>query len=72
MRTLAALGVCIGLCACELVADFDRGKLEMGSPDSGYAIPPEPMDDDAGAADAGSDDEDAEDADEDAGEPGGP
>jgi hypothetical protein len=31
-RVLALLLSCLGLCACELIADFDRGKLDAGAP----------------------------------------
>jgi hypothetical protein len=54
LRTLALIAVCHGLCACELVADFDRGRLDAGaSPDAGRKRPPETIEDvDAGAEDA--------------------
>jgi len=53
-RALALLLASYGLCACELIADFDRGKLDAGRPtDSGAT--PEPPDvepsEDAGPAD---------------------
>ena len=42
VRSLPLVATCCALSACELIADFDRGKLETPTPDSGYAIPPEP------------------------------
>lgn len=55
-RALALLLACHGLCACELIADFDRGKLDMGEPDSGVAVPAMPTagSDDQNDSDAGS------------------
>lgn len=56
-RMLAFLLACHGLTACELIADFDRGKLDAGRPvDSGSTpvVPSEPKD---AAADAAVDDD---------------
>ena len=50
-RVLALLLVSHGLFACELIADFDRGKLDAGRPgDAGStpAPPDEEPSDDAG------------------------
>jgi hypothetical protein len=53
-RTLALLAVCHGLCACELIADFDRGRLDAGAIDAGHTKPPETIvEADAGDDDAG-------------------
>jgi hypothetical protein len=55
LRGLSLLLVCVSsLCACELVADFDRGKLDAGKPaDAGIpAVIADPDAMDAGAADA--------------------
>jgi hypothetical protein len=59
-RGLSLLLVCMSsqvLCACELVADFDRGKLDAGKPvDAGMlAVTPDPDAMDAGDADAAVD-----------------
>lgn len=35
MRVLSALVLMCSLSACELIADFDRGKLDSGVGDSG-------------------------------------
>jgi hypothetical protein len=55
LRTLALLAACHGLCACELIADFDRGRLDAGSVDAGHTTPPETIEEaDAGDDDAGT------------------
>ena len=51
-RRLLLVLLCSSLAACELVADFDRGKLTPVAIDSG--VPAPDLGDDAGA-DAGSD-----------------
>jgi hypothetical protein len=56
-RVLALLLASHGLFACELIADFDRGKLDAGRPvDAG--TPPVPPDDQP-SDDAGSVEPDA-------------
>jgi hypothetical protein len=53
-RLLALLLASHSLCACELIADFDRGKLDAGRPvDSGTPVdePTDPADIDAGPVD---------------------
>jgi hypothetical protein len=51
MRSLLALALLLashGLCACELIADFDRGKLDAGRPTGFGGAPvdePEPTED---------------------------
>ncbi len=57
-RVLALLLASHGLFACELIADFDRGKLDAGRPvDAG--TPPAPPPDDQPSDDAGSGEPDA-------------
>ena len=55
-RVLALLLASHGLFACELIADFDRGKLDAGSPVDSGGPPVEPMEPEE---DAGSTDTDA-------------
>ena len=52
LQCLALLVACHSLCACELVADFDRGKLDAGKPADAGQPPMVPETDDAGDADA--------------------
>jgi hypothetical protein len=58
-----ALFIALLASGCELVADFDRGKIPGNSPDSGVTVTPPDDDvddvDDAGEADASEADEDA-------------
>jgi hypothetical protein len=64
--THTALFIALLASGCELVADFDRGKIPGNSPDGGVTVTPPDDDDDVedgGEADAS----DASDADEDAG-----
>jgi hypothetical protein len=62
-----ALFIALLASGCELVADFDRGKIPGNSPDSGVTVTP-PDDDDDDAEDGGeADASDASDVDEDAG-----
>ena len=64
--THTALFIALLASGCELVADFDRGKIPGNSPDSGLTVtPPDDDDDDDDVDDAGE--ADASEADEDAG-----
>jgi hypothetical protein len=57
ITTALLLLACGALQGCELVADFDRGKIPTGALDASILPPQHPvLDDDAGAA---SQDEDA-------------
>jgi hypothetical protein len=50
--SLWLLLLCGSLAGCELVADFDRGKLMPAEPDSGRPVS---VDDDDAGTDAGAD-----------------
>jgi hypothetical protein len=54
-QVLALLLACYGLCACELIADFDRGKLDAGPPKDAGKMSEIPDELDAGPSDAGAD-----------------
>ena len=57
-----ACAVVLAASGCELVADFDRSKIDAGRPDTGVITPPPPDEDDAGTDASTVDASDGEDA----------